>query len=287
MNLIVGIAAHNAEKWIGQCVDSVLKQTKVCRLHIVDDASTDRTQIVALEKLGLDRSHRFHRNSVRLGALANYWRIIEEAPSDAVIVNLDGDDWFLHDRVLEYVENAFNNANTWFLHGSYLTSDGRPVWGTSAFASEDFRSQPCRVAGLRAYRAQLAKKIRAIDLQIGGFWQTAGWDNALCLPMLEMAGIERVRYCADPLIVYRMHEANDRNLDFRFQEFCSWYSRSRGEYSWLSDLDDQPKVSDRSSHAKALALVPDLSGLDPRARSLEIPTEVNPSTGFPHWSAPQ
>lgn len=187
------------------------------------------------------------------GALYNIWRCAKDI-SDGVVVQLDGDDKLLP-NALDTIRSIFANSQIWVMHANYVRSDNGKPWATGRYDNSDFRNQPCLVAGLRAWRAELLPKIEEEDLKIGGHWQVSGWDNALMLPMLEMSGLERVHYENTPLSLYRIHDANDRHHRV-FQEFSSWYSRKRKRYTRLENLNDTP-TREPHTPSNALLLVDD------------------------------
>ena len=93
------------------------------------------------------------------------------------------------------------------------------------------------------WRAPLGKKIRKQDLCFadGTFFPSSG-DVALTIPMVEMAGLERVRCIEDVIYFYSLHDGNDGTVDKRLQDFCGWYARSKPRYHRLERLEDAPEL---------------------------------------------
>lgn len=95
----VMIPMYNAEDFVGRCLESVFSQTySALEVLIVDDASTDRSQEIVLEKIA-----QFHREDatrlIRLEqnvGLAGVRQVALDASSGAYLLWLDSDDYW-HD----------------------------------------------------------------------------------------------------------------------------------------------------------------------------------------------
>ncbi len=114
---------YNGERWIGEAIDSVYRQTtNDWSLTIVDDGSTDRSA---------DIVNGFHDTRIRLlhqenrGQSAAQNRGISES-SGAFIMLLDADDR-LRPRALEYLHSAIDretDASLAYGRGTYIREDG-------------------------------------------------------------------------------------------------------------------------------------------------------------------
>lgn len=103
--------AYNAEKYIIQAIDSVMKQTTDAgvELIVIDDGSLDQTEAVVrgcIDRLtnnaGLanpaNRSLRYLKNTTNLGVAETRNRGIREA-AGRYIAFLDSDDWWSYDKL--------------------------------------------------------------------------------------------------------------------------------------------------------------------------------------------
>lgn len=103
-NISIIMPLYNAEKYLSECLDSVLNQTfKNFELICVNDASTDATLDVVQRYAARDKRIRILQNQERSGAAAARNRGMKEAQGRYLIF-LDGDD--LYDE--EMLENAFH-----------------------------------------------------------------------------------------------------------------------------------------------------------------------------------
>jgi glycosyltransferase involved in cell wall biosynthesis len=95
----VFIPCYNAEKYIAQCIQSVLAQTYYnWRLVVVDDCSTDNSYNLAVSFADGEKIQ-VHRNEANLGMLKNWNRGIDLCDSE-FFVKLDADDYW-HSQLLE------------------------------------------------------------------------------------------------------------------------------------------------------------------------------------------
>lgn len=121
-----------------------------------------------------------------------------------VVVWLDGDDWLAHEHVIERVATVYReHPETWLTYGSFRFADGRPGWA-KPYEAEHFEHEPLyyrredwRGTHLRTFRAGLFRKIKPDDLAFD-----LAVDQAVMLPMLEMAGAAHARFVPEVLCIY-------------------------------------------------------------------------------------
>ena len=74
----IGVPVYNGERFLAQCLDSLLAQTyEDFVLLISDNASTDRTEEICRRYAKADSRVRYHRNRVNVGMYGNYNRVLE------------------------------------------------------------------------------------------------------------------------------------------------------------------------------------------------------------------
>ena len=108
------ITTYNLEKYIGQCLDSVLQQETSFEYKIIiaDDASTDKT-VEILKKYKEEHSNKIELilRKDNVGSLANSIGLYEKCDTDYYAF-LDGDDyWVTNDRLQKQVDFLDNNPN--------------------------------------------------------------------------------------------------------------------------------------------------------------------------------
>jgi glycosyltransferase involved in cell wall biosynthesis len=214
------VPAFRAGPWIARTVRSIRRQrhTRFTCL-VLDDASPDDTYERAVRAAAGDARIRVERTPERRGAMANWVAgiaaVLED--DDDVIVNVDGDDWLAHDRVLERLSGVYADPEVWLTYGSHrrwkdklLHRLGLKVrrgiarpYPDAVLQARDFREHEFVATHLRTFRGFLWKAIQDEDLReaSGRYVQTA-CDLAFMFPMLEMAGAEHVCYLHEMLYVY-------------------------------------------------------------------------------------
>jgi glycosyltransferase involved in cell wall biosynthesis len=79
----VGLPVFNAEKYLDQAINSILKQTySNFELIISDNSSTDRTQDICMAYAAKDPRIRYFRNEINLGAAPNFNRVFKLSESE-------------------------------------------------------------------------------------------------------------------------------------------------------------------------------------------------------------
>ena len=153
------------------------------------------------------------RSSERVTALSNIHNgIINfcKDPDDIVIL-LDGDDWLINKHVLSYVNDFYNQNECWMMYGSSKWTDGRKCFSTPypEVEFQNIRRAPYRISHLRSFRAGIYQEIGRQDPDFkcmqevnGEGWYRTCYDVAMFLPMLEIAGFDKVKHNSKPLYIY-------------------------------------------------------------------------------------
>jgi len=235
---------YNAEKWVGKCVMSMITQTFTdFEAVIIDDCSTDSTYSEIMRYVEPnDERFTIIRNEKNLKALPNYINHIPKMCDDDedIIVSIDGDDWFY--TALEYINQIYNSKNVWLTYGQYITSIDLKKHNSRLGCSrplkniKDTRKFGVNFSHLKTWRYKLWKQIKDDDLrnQNGDYVQTA-WDLPMMLPMIEMAGLDRIKYIDKLMYVYNIdNPLNEYKKDKNFQIAEDKFVRSKNLYAKIS-----------------------------------------------------
>ena len=255
------ITCRNAEQWVEKCLRSVLEQQggHDILIDFTDDASTDGTTERAeaaffMEERAkneiqftsshdvLSRDRKLTVNSRRFGALENIWHAIQRSQDDEVCILIGGDDWLSSSEALSRIAREYESGDVWLTYGQQWPFGGQSV-RARVMDRPDARNHDFVWCNPLTWRAPLGKKIRKQDLCFadGTFFPSSG-DVALTIPMVEMAGLERIRCIEDVIYFYNLHDGNDGTVDKRLQDFCGWYARSKPRYHRLERLEDAPEL---------------------------------------------
>jgi hypothetical protein len=137
------------------------------------------------------------------------------AEDDAIVMELNGDDWLPDSRVLAYFSRIFADEDVWMTYNSLRLNNGPPVpWANpiprEVIMRNSFRDQPEWTSShLHAFRKKLFNHLPAgvmIDPETDGYWECAD-DQALYLALLELAG-EHSRHIHRITYVYNYREAS-------------------------------------------------------------------------------
>ena len=233
--VIVLTTAYNCDKWLHRCLRSIQQQSySSFECHILDDMSTDNTQRTALTFSDNDPRFIYHGNPTKLYQPGNYDAILRSdlIDDDAVVIEVDGDDWLGSHNAFQKVVDEHEKG---FLvtHGSFMYSDGRPGFA-KPFKVSELRVTGANATHLRSWRAKLWKNIYLNDLMVNGKYAHTAGDVFFMLPMLEMAGDDRIKFMDEVLYIYNeANPLNDHKVDMGEQFRIAAIGRSKPSYPML------------------------------------------------------
>lgn len=243
---VIVIPTYNNARWHKKCLDSVLGQTyENYHVVIVDDMSEDgNADLVELyiKEKNISDTFTLIRNKERVLACANFYKVIHRFEDHKIIVQLDGDDWFAHERVLEKLNAVYQDQNVWMTYGSYKTvpETGYCVHEIPQDVHDRkvyrYTGHVCATA-LRTFYAGLFKRIKRADLMYSdGKFLQAAYDIAFMAPMLEMAG-DRAGFIGETLYIYNLQTGlNDETVRSKLQKDTEAFIRGKKRYQKLDRL---------------------------------------------------
>lgn len=242
---VVVVPSYNNSSFYKRNLDSIFSQNYGnFRVIYIDDASTDGTgELVRryIEQAGLNNRIALIQNRKRVGALANKYKGAWLCAPDEIYVDLDGDDWFAHEDVLQRLNQEYANPEVWVTYGQFIYyPSGAPGWAAQVpeevIVSNSFREYTWVTTALRTFYAGLFQKIKRKDLlHEGAFFPMAG-DLAFMFPVVEMAG-SHSRFIPDILYVYNVTTMiHDVVTDPEYQKQLGWLIRERQRYEPISNL---------------------------------------------------
>lgn len=210
MRMIVTSTALNAGQAAARCIASVRFQsfTHWRYIYIDADSDDDTYQFACHAKENDDRIH-VKRNRPRVSLLDNLLPIWRTVDDEDIIVWIDGDDWLATEHALAVVASVYQKNDAWMTYGQFMLQQG--TIGFAAPVGPNPREEPWRATHLKTFKGWLLKEIRDADLQqADGTWYDLAIDQAIMLPMLEMAG-ERAIFIPQILYVYNAAHSFEAN----------------------------------------------------------------------------
>jgi glycosyltransferase involved in cell wall biosynthesis len=215
------IRSWNSFEFFDKCINSVLKQNYSNYIILfVDDASPYSTkQKRYINKLL--KEHVVVFNKKRKYSLRNAYDLINKHAKrkDAVIFNLDGDDWLLPNALSTVAKAYRDNPSCLFTYGECLIWNGKEIskkrsrdilehankpYKKSVVKDNNYRKTPFLPLHPRTWKVWLFKKINKEDfLRVDKTWIKYVEDQAIYFPMFEMAG-ERCKNLRKPIYVYNI-----------------------------------------------------------------------------------
>jgi len=200
---------YNPGEFLDICVRSVMTQKyDDFKVIFIDDASTDDSW----DKLPHEDSRAVCiRNEENLTALENIHNAtMNHCDPDDIIVLVDGDDWLSSNKVLNYLNDFYNENDCWISYGQASWTNGmrgiaRPM---PKEVFENMREHSFYISHIRTYRAGLYQKIQEQDENFScmkdkdGKFYRCTYDVAIMYPIMEMAGYDKTKYNDKPLYIY-------------------------------------------------------------------------------------
>lgn len=242
---IVIVPAYNAEKYIGKCLESILTQDyKNYELVVIDDCSTDNTyKIINNVRVKHIKKFVVYKNDNRLGsALGNIIkgiRLLSNNKED-IIVTIDGDDFLYNNKVLFYLNKAYQNKNIYMTYGQFIPLSGaygkfcKPIINTQEYRN----SGNWYASHLRTFKNKLWYKINDVDLRSkdGEYFKVA-WDAAFIYPMIEMCGVKHMKFIDETLYVYNdLNPNNDMKINMKEQSETGKEIRKKLIYDEIGEI---------------------------------------------------
>ena len=209
---------YNCEEWIKKCIKSIKKQKyKNFTCTLIDDVSNDNSKNIVKNEISGDDRFKLVTNKTKKYALANIVHTINnlECSDEDVVILLDGDDWFASSRTLDKLCDAYED-NTLMTYGSYMYNPGGSKgvepseYPEEVIKTNSFRKDQWRASHLRTFKYILWKNLDKNDLKDGNKYYEMTYDQAIMLPLLEMAS-ERSKYIPEVLYIY--NKENPLNVD--------------------------------------------------------------------------
>ncbi len=219
MKISVALCTYNGERYLSDQLNSIRAQSRQPdELVICDDASTDRTLVIAREfAASAPFPVRIFVNEVTLGSSRNFGQAIDLCQfSDGIIALSDQDDVWVHDK-LAVTESQFRDDPDSDLIFSdaevvddVLRKKGYKLWDAVKFSKRERHEvaagQAIRVllrhnvvtGATMAFRAELRSLVLPVPIGVVH-------DAWIAL----LAAVEgRMRLIPQPLILYRQHGCN-------------------------------------------------------------------------------
>jgi glycosyltransferase involved in cell wall biosynthesis len=248
MRFVIFSCGYNAENFVEGHMASIQQQLYKNYVHvIVDDCSSDGTwdRVRALSD-NRTVSYRTEKNQKWIANALQFLNSHIESDED-VIALVDLDDSLAHNTVLNKVEKAYRDKDcrmtySWFRYiKSNQTSEWIPQYDQNTIRKKAYRKVIWSYTHLRTFRAFLWKNIKESDLKdITGNYFKYAYDQAICLPMLEMCAEPEIKFIPDVMYLY-----NDNNpiqvekIHRRDQERTARYIRSRPIYNYYERVENK------------------------------------------------
>jgi colanic acid/amylovoran biosynthesis glycosyltransferase len=218
--LTVSMPAYNTGKYIGEAIESVLRQEGVdFELIVVDDGSEDNTaEVVRSFK---DPRIRLISNEKNMGIAYCHNLVIEQSISP-FIAHVDSDDMVLPGALQKMVDMLKSSPNIGQVHCKYnvIDKDGEIISHSATESDMDYRRALLVLGGimnhLRTYRRDVFKVV-------GKFNENLRYSED-CEIGLRIVDKFEIKLVPEYLYCRRCHDSNTSQT-LHFKELRFWYQR--------------------------------------------------------------
>lgn len=226
--------AYKANRFAINCIESVAQQTIVPKIHYyIDDMSEDEGQTSkAAEEIISKNSYDHIRliiNNERKHRLKNINDIIETIENpEAIVMLLDGDDWFSVKNAIEIVINRYNSDDNFeYVYTNWMYSHNNQIGISKSIPDKNFNGyrDPWVTSAMATFKVKTFKNIPKKNfMDWNGEWIKMGTDQAYILPILHMlkekdGDYRSVSFVDYPLYVYQFIENTGRPRSDSFGEY--------------------------------------------------------------------
>ena len=209
------IPFRNVKDYIEQCANSIINQNYKNWLAIFcDDESDDNT----INNIPADERFIIRRNEKRITALPNIHNGIIESNlnDDDIICLLDGDDFLYRNDSLDIINKLYQD-DTLLTYGQYIWPNGA-IGHCMPYTEETFktlRNGGYWASHMKTFKYKLYKEILIQDTNLNCYkdkdenFYTITSDVAIMTPLMEIAGLENIKFNNEAIYGYRVHAQND------------------------------------------------------------------------------
>lgn len=226
------IPCSNYGKYLSQALDSVLSQSyKNWELFIINDGSTDNTQIIAETYALKSPNNIFIINNHTPTGLQKIANTVLKKARGNFILRLDADDWLDESALLILIDRATKSDCPSIVYGGYYYVDthGRII----GLESQDTNSNENLLSNTPGHGACALIRTRSLRA-VGGYSEDInaqdGWDL-----WFKIAGRRNIATVATPIFFYRQHtgslsSSNKRLFNARVKIFSNLRKKISGMY---------------------------------------------------------
>lgn len=216
---IVYITYYNAINFLNDCLESIyLQNYKNYKIIIVDDASTDNSESI-IDKFKKDKILSYTKNKFNIFKLGNVAKAFFDfdLQDEDILILIDGDDKLAHNNVLSQLNEIYYYKKVLLTYGSFISSDGKTNFCKQITREHFFniRNRDFFYSHIKTFKYKLFQQILKQDPDLlcfkdknGQFYSMTD-DVAIMVPLIEIAGYEKIFYDSRIHYFYRLHNSND------------------------------------------------------------------------------
>ena len=231
------VPIYNVEKYLTECVDSILKQSyKNIEILLVDDCGTDNSGNIAKEYVNIDKRCRYIKREENGGLSAARNTGIKNATGDYLSF-IDSDDWIDENFIKNMLDMIIKDDAEIAICDYWMINDGKKSKVNSLIQIDNNSSKEEKIAYIRNHAC--TKMFRK------DFWDKCGLmfpenikrgeDMGVTIPLLTFAN--KISIINEPLYYYRqrsnsLSNRKEKKIDLSFYDktFKNMIKNANDEY---------------------------------------------------------
>lgn len=219
--ITVGVPVYNGERYLAQCLDSLLAQSyRDFTLLISDNASSDETAAICQRYVQADSRVRYHRNETNIGLYGNF-RLILDAVRSRYVKMSSADDFWAPNMLGDTLAAMESDPGVVLCYPQAILVDdnGREL--------EKYQHQLSLLEDDPVLRFKRALTDVGLLNQLQGLIRVDAVRSAL--PLMDEPGADNV-YLAELSLFGKIRQLPDYQYFRRFHEEASSWNRDSGAH---------------------------------------------------------
>lgn len=226
--------AYKANRFAKNCIESVFAQTRKVKKHIYIDDLSDDEGLTSKTATNIVKQHNIDNvdiviNDQRKFRLKNIYDAIQTIDNpEAIVMLLDGDDWFSTKDVVKIIDDTYSNhPHMEYIYTNWMYSHNMQLGISRNIPGNSFDPYKGEwvTSAMATFKVKTFKSIPESNFKDwDGDWIKMGTDQAYILPILHMLktrddGYSSVGFINAPLYVYQFLENTGRPRSDSFGEY--------------------------------------------------------------------
>ena len=135
---------------------------------------------------------------------------IDTYSSNDIVIIIDGDDYLYTNNALEIINDVYIETNCWITYGNHIGK-----YNSSTQYNKDIsclRKEPWVFSAPRTFKIEFIKHLKKEFFIYEDEYIKKASDVALMFPLIELCGVDKIKYIDTKIYFYRAHDNNSYKI---------------------------------------------------------------------------